>query len=141
MEKKTVELFMSSVTSFIVPCESGVIWSNQTGGVNCAHPSIEGVLLPLFGRICFPESFLNTWCDLSKYEEGAVGACLYDAQLNGDFRPLNVDELFLFVQSDICPRFGEAWLPLAIREEPMMMPDVLGPFAGQAGILTWANSD
>jgi hypothetical protein len=32
---------------FILPCESGVIWEQQTAGVCCNHVEIEGVFIPL----------------------------------------------------------------------------------------------
>jgi hypothetical protein len=32
---------------FILPCESGVVWEQQTEGVCCHHVYIEGVLIPL----------------------------------------------------------------------------------------------
>lgn len=32
---------------FILPCESGVIWEQQTDGCCCHHVYIEGILIPL----------------------------------------------------------------------------------------------
>ena len=32
---------------FILPCESGVVWEQQTDGVCCHHVYIEGILIPL----------------------------------------------------------------------------------------------
>jgi hypothetical protein len=32
---------------FIIPCESGVVWEQQTDGVACNHVHIEGIFLPL----------------------------------------------------------------------------------------------
>jgi hypothetical protein len=46
--KPTIELWdLDWPMGVIVPCESGVKFTNQTGGTMCAHPVIEGVFIPL----------------------------------------------------------------------------------------------
>ena len=32
---------------FLIPCESGVIWEQQTDGTLCHHVEIEGIFIPL----------------------------------------------------------------------------------------------
>lgn len=32
---------------FLIPCESGVVWEQQTDGVCCNHEKIEGIFIPL----------------------------------------------------------------------------------------------
>src|SRR6478735_2795556 len=45
--KPTIELWESVGLGLIVEMPSGVLYSNQTGGFSCLHPSAEGVFLPL----------------------------------------------------------------------------------------------
>ena len=45
--KPTIRLYDAVGTGLIIPCPSGVMVSNQTGGTACLQPEIEGVYIPL----------------------------------------------------------------------------------------------
>jgi hypothetical protein len=44
---------------FILPCESGAVWEQQTCGVCCNHVYIEGIMVPLGEVPFFPEKDYN----------------------------------------------------------------------------------
>ena len=45
---KRVQLWsLSNFFGLIIPEKTGIIYSNQTGGVTCNHPEIEGYYIPL----------------------------------------------------------------------------------------------
>jgi hypothetical protein len=59
--KPTIELWESVGLGLIVEMPSGVLYSNQTGGFSCLHPSTEGVFLPIrndhsFWELLSPEA-------------------------------------------------------------------------------------
>src|SRR6266498_164374 len=47
MPKKLIVLDMPDELMLIVEHPSGVLYENQTGGVSCGHPRLEGVLAPI----------------------------------------------------------------------------------------------
>ena len=52
--KTKVDLFWCwrrGMIGLIIPAKTGVFFSNQTGGVMCNHPEIEGVFVPLEGEV------------------------------------------------------------------------------------------
>lgn len=45
--KKTIDLREYPYPALILPCESGILFEQQTGGLACSHHQIEGLFLPL----------------------------------------------------------------------------------------------
>ena len=45
--RPTIRLWQSGGIGLIIPFESGVVYSNQTGGYGCLHPEVQGVYIPL----------------------------------------------------------------------------------------------
>ena len=43
---KKVTLYNLSGVAAVVPMKTGVIFTNQVGGIACLHPELEGVLVP-----------------------------------------------------------------------------------------------
>src|SRR5256885_17198112 len=44
---KTIALYNYPYPALILPCESGIIFEQQTGGLSCTHHKVEGIFLPL----------------------------------------------------------------------------------------------
>src|SRR5256885_4547714 len=44
---KTIALYNYPDPALILPCESGIIFEQQTGGLSCTHHKVEGIFLPL----------------------------------------------------------------------------------------------
>lgn len=131
--KPLVELWESEAYGAIVPCSSGVRWTNQTGGAHCAHPEAEGVFVPLAEIDISAGSAiaLDQWD--RAYSKDLVTQWLADQP---------AEDLFTAADSFDGP-FGEAWLPVIVRDdvEEMRMPVALRPFIGRLVILTYPNSD
>lgn len=117
----------------IVPCSSGVEWTNQVGGVSCQHPKVEGIYIPLpVHWEPYPDPLLDWY---------------------GNYKPYRVEE-FLEAAPELLKRFavlesypdnecfGEAWVPVTIQVSPEdAYGPLLTPFFGRAGIITYTNSD
>ncbi len=65
--KPLIELYATTGTGLIFPCESGVLYTNQTGGYACLHPVEEGVYAPLYGKLIDQEKKLFNYFTESKY--------------------------------------------------------------------------
>jgi hypothetical protein len=61
----------------IVPCPSGIVYSNQTGGRFCRHPHLEGVYLPVpwagVAAVARPSSLSSMMCTWTGNRWGNVG--------------------------------------------------------------------
>src|SRR3990167_3766213 len=44
-----IDLSFWGGVGLLVPCLSGVVWTNQVGGTTCVHPRIRGIYVPLAG--------------------------------------------------------------------------------------------
>lgn len=126
-----IELWsLDSFFALIVLAPTGIGWTNQAGGVCCAQPEAEGVLIPL------PCTWGPRNDSLGDYsgpnDVAAVGKWLTENGLIELFEP-DPDATDLM----------EAWIPVRIKalEEKNFHSALLGPFAGQRGILTYQNSD
>lgn len=51
--KPVIDLRDQFTVNLIIKCESGIMYSNTTGGERCHHPKVEGVLLPLRSDIIY----------------------------------------------------------------------------------------
>jgi hypothetical protein len=133
---KTISLWeIEDLFGMIVRVPSGLKWSNQTGGVLCSHPVLEGVFVPL------PQSWF-----LVNSIENEMGYIKSDGDLKAHNRRLV--GRFLEANPEIQKRFefdesfnesaAEAWVPLKV-----MTPDdeILKPFHGLPVVITYENSD
>lgn len=138
-----IELWECEGFFVILHGESHIQYSNQTGGTRCAHPVVEGYLIPM-NRYCNPDTgedifeglreiTLDWWgagmLEWLKTRKGEIGRLkkLVEALRptgwewkNGLWCELDMHRL----ETEKC---GESWLPV---NTPM------GP-----GWLTWENSD
>lgn len=138
-----VELYCmesSGWSALIIPCQTGIVWSNQVGGTACGHPEMEGILLPLSGhhevvdRLPSGRLIMENQCH-EVYDAGVVSALLSSMRLDDLLEPLPVDK-----QTGEFAKMSEAWVPVRIRDEKFY--DVhLVPFVGRVCILTYPNSD
>jgi hypothetical protein len=126
----------------IIEHPSGVFFTNQTRGVCCDHPEIEGVFVPLDAEASWLR--LNAHFEGPKYrgtgamhgldEEDAVfiESVLRDGRIGV---PVMVDRSRL-------DDSHEAWVHVLIEGETEPFPTIsgFGPYP-RRGVLTWPNSD
>lgn len=117
----------------IVPCASGVVWTNQCGGTYCAHPEVEGILIPLPLDWLPETNFLeNCW------EDSPAGHCRDCALEFLRDSSVHMAEL----DTEYTDRWGEAWVPVRFPECTDRAPHpVIELLAGKRAILTYCNSD
>jgi hypothetical protein len=148
--KPTIELWESVGLGLIVEIPSGVLYSNQTGGFSCLHPSAEGVFLPIrndhsFWELLSPERELLAYFEGPKHRgAGATegldvdDADFIDSVLAG-VRLADVVQ----VDRERLAESQEAWVRVLLTgeepEETKLFRD-LGPYPRNA-VLTWGNSD
>ena len=142
-----IELWEGVGLGVIIEYESGVLYSNQTGGTACRHPRAEGVFVPirndvaLDGALIGPEAALQDYFADGKYERtGAVGGIdsddvkfidtLLDKWRLSDVLSVDVSRL---------SESEEAWVPVLIAKDEGIFSG-FGPYP-RRGILTWTNSD
>lgn len=46
-DMKTIDMMSYPYPCLIIPCKSGIIIKQQTGGLSCTHHEVEGIVLPL----------------------------------------------------------------------------------------------
>jgi hypothetical protein len=131
----------------IIPCSSGVIYSNQTGGILCLKEHLEGVFVPLQDQV------LGDQQEKRLYEHfGVAGgrwrgpgtrglpddsADLVDAvlQMSGQTRWLSVDRSRLMESQ-------EAWVWVSLPDDIAGATfALLERFPSGPAVLTWPNSD
>lgn len=141
--KPVIQLFYAGGVGLIPPWNSGVVYSNQTGGHGCRHPEMEGMYVPLFPEGSSIEKTLEDMFTGQKWQgwccEGidAQTADLIDAVLAEIDRTKGMK-----VNRDHLEDSQEAWIHLTITDS-RMAPDfsLLKGFGQQNAILTWSNSD
>ncbi len=132
----------------IISLDSGVVYSNQTGGTSCLHPELQGVYISM--RNDYTEEhkkFLSPEVELSDFFEGVKhrGA--------GATNGLDLDDV-VFIES-VLEKYNldgsieiarnrlheshEAWVNVSITGDSDVFSG-FGPYPRNA-ILTWANSD
>lgn len=119
----SVELWQySNLLGLIVLLETGVNWSNQTGGLACRHPVAEGIFLPLYGDV--PDDTDEFYDDSgSPYNIERVQRFLIDNLLDDQLEP-----------DPDATEVMEAWIPVKIKE-------TCENFKGMRAIVTYDNSD
>lgn len=145
----SVDLCTSDALYLIVKSPTGVHYTNQTGGVLCNHPSVEGFLIPCLGlssadHTLLLEELLNHFTKLPYAGWGCHGtglqessAAWLDSKLATirDWPPIRVDRTKL-------RQCDEAWIHI-VGTVPDKPDDVLSTDLGPhfEGIVTWPNSD
>lgn len=133
--KTKIDLCLIDAYGVIINKETGIIWTNQTGGECCNHPEIEGFFVPyitdLSHKLCcgpFDDKFKEKICDE------------IDQEFLENSDPFIVDR----ERWSICQ---EAWVPIiviACHKDSIHSPwqtDVFNNLIGAKGILTYPNCD
>lgn len=143
MEKPLIQLFCFEGIGVIVSCQSGVRYSNQTGGYACLFPEIEGVFAPLTNLVFNQREKLNKFFTGTKW-----GGYCYKGidEETADFIDSVLIESpqteILRVDREKLRESHEAWIYVLILEGrgDIDLQEVYG-FAVGHGVLTWLNSD
>lgn len=144
MDKKTIFLYGLGQPAIIVKAETGLIYTNQTAGVCCNHPSQEGFLIVLGsvrGRTFDP----TRWYD----EMPGMNDQTYDEieqVLNGRY---SFHWGVQGIKIDRAAKNEEAWIHVNFRgdfESGTFRPDIneepeFDKYPLYEGILTWENCD
>lgn len=130
----TRKLVCVAETSLIVLMETGVFYTNQTGGVACHHPTAQGILIPI-GNTHFTEELVNECQDFGfcGLEEKSVSILQGIINRNGLENSIKIRRNKLQVSE-------EAWVHVVINDPPGRFPFFKG-FKNAKAILTWQNSD
>lgn len=123
----------------VVALPTGVVYSNQTGGVACLQPELEGAFLPV-----------NTQHPEGDPEglEAMLAAVFADGSRRFDEQTANrVDQVLARFQETEGMRVDrsrgrsshEAWVHVTTRQTPS--GSVQGLTEPLSGVLTWPNSD
>lgn len=118
---------------------TNLIWTNQAGGTHCAHPQLEGFLVPLPGfDPPEPDPLYDRWGIVDDWRDEAR-TFLREAGL--------ADWLDVGHPSERC---GEAWVPVAARstvnrqelaDRCVLLFDAFDALDLHGGALTYENSD
>lgn len=141
--KPVIQLFYAGGVGLILPWNSGVVYSNQTGGHGCLHPETEGIYVPLFPEGSPVEKALEDfftgrkwqgWCCEGIDEEtaDAVDAFLAEVDRTQGMK----------VNRDYLEDSHEAWIHLTLPDVRQAPPfSLMNGFRTMNAILTWSNSD
>jgi len=151
MTKPKIELSDGVGLGVIICFNSGVLYSNQTGGAACLHPEIEGVYVPLRNDYSIPEHILiSPELELSDYFEGPKYRCegatkgLDSEDVQFIHRVLEKANLSVIqINEAKLKESHEAWVHAILNgDESDSLPIFEGfePYPREA-ILTWGNSD
>jgi len=118
MGQPVVRLYDLDGLALIVECPSGVLYTNQAGGVFCMQPIIEGVLVPL-GTECNMEEKLDAFFATRAIRLNSDDADSLDIILRTPEEPYVVTPtFFLEVDRGRLDDSMEAWLYVTITACP-----------------------
>ena len=117
--------------ALIVLAETGILYSNQVGGVACNHPTVEGFCVPL------PPPPLEEFDDPTRdrYEE-------MNPELTEAFLRTSGYDRFFDANRDM--KVSEAWIPVFVRKHFVKHTEgseLLGALTSRKGFITYSNSD
>ncbi len=140
MSQPRIQLWNSNGIGLIILFQSGVRYSNQTGGYTCLHPEVEGVYVPLVNEMIDQEAELELYftgpkwlgwcnegidCETSDYIEEVLQKSPYSRGIT--------------VNRDRLKESHEAWIYVRLPQGAELNEFV--GFEGTEAILTWENSD
>jgi hypothetical protein len=148
--------------------ESGVLYTNQTGGYACLHPAAEGWYVPLVDSRYDQDAALKAYFGGPPWNGAcATGITNADADFVDRLLQSSSVSAFLRVDRERLTNSHEAWLHVVIGTVPIkatVFPPASAPggqssaplppptpinrakapvygFSGYRGILTWCNAD
>lgn len=132
--KPIVDLIEFDDLGLIILFPSGVIYTNQVGGLGCLHPEFEGIFVPLSAgnrKIIFAlgNHFRGSWTHLEEKDAKVVDRLLRNDRYG-----------YLKVDRENLEKSFEAWIYVEVTELNDSLPLIKG-FGKTKGVLTWANSD
>lgn len=154
MSKPVIKLWDHVGTGLVVPWPSGVLYSNQTGGIYCMTPEVEGIFIPVGNdSLTADNTLVSHETELRQHFVKAWGSSGAASGLNerdADF----IDQLlrstapfipYIKVDRTKLLESHEAWVYVLLDDDSSpgnvkSLFEGLGPFPRSA-ILTWANSD
>jgi hypothetical protein len=153
IEKPIIQLYDAAGLGVIVLFPSGVIYTNQTGGYSCLHPTEEGVYLPLVSDSFNHESALLDYFYKGKWRGAcADGIDIEDADFIDQLLGKTDNTKFVSVNRQRLADSHEAWVYVNLAATPSRFPELpatyssemsflLYGFGAREGVLTWCNSD
>ncbi len=141
VKKPTILLWDLDYAGLLIPCSSGIIYQNQTGGNTCLQDSLEGVFVPLASE---PMNHLEALHGFFFEGPKWAGACA---------RGIDEDTaVFIDILLARTPAYSgirvnrgrlkdshEAWIWVMIADPAST--GVLEGFKALEAVLTWPNSD
>jgi len=133
-----IELWnLNSFMGVIVPMETGVVYTNQTGGTGCYHPEVEGLFIPLNShdarRRILKDPLLDAWTDWA--------VDISPKRIKLFLEVFELEHIFSAPKELPEGSWGEAWVPVVIRKNRNEYTELLGAFVNKTVILTYPNSD
>jgi len=131
----------------IISTDSGVEYTNQTGGYGCLSPLLEGVFVPLFDCEVDQEEMLAEYFSEIKYHCTCMnGIDAKDADFIDKIFSLGYYTHFLKVDREKLQLSHEAWIYVTINNTSVVSDlsettEVLYGFYRSKGVVTWENSD
>jgi len=120
-----------------------VEWQNQMGGTACGHPTAAGLFIPLpaawLTRDVNDKDPLDNWYLNTNYEPKLIEKFLAANPDLGKLFEVLEDVVDKAPQSHAWPWghcWGEAWVPVRIREDQDLLP-----FPGETAVIVYPNSD
>lgn len=140
MKKPVILLYGLQSVGLIIPCASGVVYQNQTGGYACLQDTAEGVFVPLDSDPTNHYEALNDFFFKGKW----AGYCMngIDGE-TADF--IDATLARVSVHSGIKVNWSrmkdshEAWVHVTLADPSST--GLLEGFGATQAILTWPNSD
>jgi hypothetical protein len=121
----------------IISKKTGVLWTNQVGGVCCLHPGLEGILIPL-----------NHYWKTTSIEKEYPTKKFIESWIKENNLPLKIKMDAVKAMNKFYKNapgvIEEAWIPIEItkiKKDKYGLLNVLSQFEGMCGILTYNNSD
>ena len=135
-----IELLSLTQTVLIIPGKTGVIYTNQVGGTECAYPELEGSIVPVEFDILLEDPLNSLTLKICKlFPEGNPGDITCDIadriQSLLDSSPYTKD---IKVDRSKLERSKEAWLNVEIIGS---LDDTIDSSDEKEAVLTWSNSD
>ncbi|AAN48906.1 DUF6210 family protein [Leptospira interrogans] len=140
MNRPIIRLWGMENIGLIIEYQTGIIYSNQTGGYACLQPEVEGVLVPLEDlenkiqqslQKYFTGPKWRSWCNDGIDEETAD---FIDSLLKPFY--------YLKVNRSKLLQSHEAWIYMELLlQKGDLEYQIYSGFLEKSGILTWGNSD
>jgi len=135
-----IELLSLTQTVLIIPGKTGVTYTNQVGGTECAYPELEGSIVPVEYDIQLETPMNSLTLKIGKlFPEGNPGDITNDIAENIQFlldsSPYTKD---IKIDRSKLNQSKEAWLHVKVQGS---LDDMIDSSIDKVAVLTWSNSD